>query len=522
MTASSSSSASSSRSRHTRHRTEEETHADLDSTFQRGLDADLDEVNDPPTGNNVMDDAMDEAGEQEDEITRCICGFQEYQGGDDDQTDTDGLFIQCDQCKVWQHGFCVGITDNESTPDNYYCEKCKPELHQEGHNKVGLKTSIYLPAQAELLKPSAKEITHKRRTTMNSRDAEYDDEVFKRMLEVSKQETKVNPDSSRASRGRKRGTSEDSDEPKESKRSRTSNSPESPTNAVTESSDEKPTKTSTAPASSRKARGTTTRIASTTSASKRTSARNRGTEKTEVRKEDSEHSDDYAPRKQHRATRNAAEDVNLPTVVPEPVPDTPQQSSKRPARNGNTNGGRRKNGRQTRQSEDPLDVPTPMSRVESTAGHAKLDSTVSVLEKPTKPRLPPSRMSFNEMKKRVNGISEYITRTQVEMANNQQSDIYAYLAWMEEKGTPVNKGSVATSKSVSNSTTPTIAIPNVLGDESTIPKIQINGSRNGTGKILEHASELLSGSINTGALTIMEELSTKINRWQQHYGKPFE
>lgn len=48
---------------------------------------------------------------------------------------------------------------------------------------------------------------------MNSRDAEYDDEVFRRMLEVSKQETKVNPDSSvRNSRGRKRGTSEGSDE----------------------------------------------------------------------------------------------------------------------------------------------------------------------------------------------------------------------------------------------------------------------------------------------------------------------
>lgn len=48
---------------------------------------------------------------------------------------------------------------------------------------------------------------------MNSRDAEYDDEVFKRMLEVSKQETNVNPDSSvRNSRGRKRGSSEGSEE----------------------------------------------------------------------------------------------------------------------------------------------------------------------------------------------------------------------------------------------------------------------------------------------------------------------
>ena len=85
----------------------------------------------------MAEEAIDDTGDQEDEITRCICGYQEYQGGDDDQTDTDGLFIQCDKCSVWQHGFCVGITDSASTPDNYYCEKCKPELHQEGHNKSG-------------------------------------------------------------------------------------------------------------------------------------------------------------------------------------------------------------------------------------------------------------------------------------------------------------------------------------------------------------------------------------------------
>jgi hypothetical protein len=38
--------------------------------------------------------------------------------------------------------------------------------------------------------------------------------------------------------------------------------------------------------------------------------------------------------------------------------------------------------------------------------------------------------------------------------------------------------------------------------------------------MLEKASEALSGNLNTtGALEIMEMLSTKINRWQQHYGE---
>ena len=108
------------------------------------------------------------------------------------------------------------------------------------------------------------------------------------------------------------------------------------------------------------------------------------------------------------------------------------------------------------------------------------------------------------MKRRVNSISEYITRTQVEMANTRQSDIYAYIAWMEEKGTPVSKSSTVTPKS---------STPPVGSSAADVPRIEING----TGKVLEQATEALSG--NLGALEIMEMLSTKINRWQQHYGE---
>lgn len=144
-----------------------------------------------------------------------------------------------------------------------------------------------------------------------------------------------------------------------------------------------------------------------------------------------------------------------------------------------------------------------MSRVESSKG-GHHETASSVIEKPTKPRLPPSRISVNEMKRRVNSISEYITRTQVEMANTRQSDIYAYIAWMEEKGTPVSKSSTVTPKS---------STPPVGSSAADVPRIEING----TGKVLEQATEALSG--NLGALEIMEMLSTKINRWQQHYGE---
>ena len=40
------------------------------------------------------------------------------------------LFIQCERCNVWQHGGCVGIMEEKDSPENYYCEECRPELHK--------------------------------------------------------------------------------------------------------------------------------------------------------------------------------------------------------------------------------------------------------------------------------------------------------------------------------------------------------------------------------------------------------
>ena len=94
----------------------------------------------------------EEAGE-DDEAVRCICGYEEYPGppqlGDEDskhgvkdgiegplikETDfTDdlaGFFLQCDMCKVWQHGGCVGIMNEDTSPDEYFCESCRKDLHK--------------------------------------------------------------------------------------------------------------------------------------------------------------------------------------------------------------------------------------------------------------------------------------------------------------------------------------------------------------------------------------------------------
>ncbi|KAK8122138.1 hypothetical protein PG984_010808 [Apiospora sp. TS-2023a] len=91
--------------------------------------------------------------QEDDEAVRCVCGFEDYPGPpplDDDTKshalkdsidlepifsiditeDLGGFFVQCDTCKVWEHGLCVGIVTEESSPDNYYCEQCRRDLHK--------------------------------------------------------------------------------------------------------------------------------------------------------------------------------------------------------------------------------------------------------------------------------------------------------------------------------------------------------------------------------------------------------
>lgn len=57
--------------------------------------------------------------------------------------DAGGLFIQCDVCKVWQHGGCVGIMDEAMSPEEYFCEQCRKELH-----KIKLSTNGYASASS--------------------------------------------------------------------------------------------------------------------------------------------------------------------------------------------------------------------------------------------------------------------------------------------------------------------------------------------------------------------------------------
>jgi hypothetical protein len=129
-------------------------------SFRRQQDASAADSKRSDAGDG-LDDGVDRIIEDE-ETTRCVCGFTEYPGppvelppptfaashratksnsvvalplppaaDTDGQADEPGsLFIQCDTCQVWQHGGCVGIMAVAASPDNYFCERCRPELHQ--------------------------------------------------------------------------------------------------------------------------------------------------------------------------------------------------------------------------------------------------------------------------------------------------------------------------------------------------------------------------------------------------------
>ncbi|PSR78352.1 hypothetical protein BD289DRAFT_456319 [Coniella lustricola] len=68
-----------------------------------------------------------EPEEEEEEIIRCVCGATSQ-----DTDDPDDPWIACDQCHVWQHNVCVGMSvfDEDLEDIEYYCEECKPQNHK--------------------------------------------------------------------------------------------------------------------------------------------------------------------------------------------------------------------------------------------------------------------------------------------------------------------------------------------------------------------------------------------------------
>ncbi|KAI0823369.1 hypothetical protein BC628DRAFT_1325067 [Trametes gibbosa] len=143
----------------------------------------------------VGDDGTVENGEDEEEsgVTRCIC---------EDEGDQGEFMAQCEECKAWQHGVCMGYADAELVPQHYFCEQCKPELWTDLIEQWAVKRARQsstrshppttplvpnAPRSSRSHSPTIFMKAPKRRNTMNSRDAAYEESV-QALIEATKSE----------------------------------------------------------------------------------------------------------------------------------------------------------------------------------------------------------------------------------------------------------------------------------------------------------------------------------------------
>ncbi|KAF7547363.1 hypothetical protein G7046_g9027 [Stylonectria norvegica] len=463
---------------------------DLDDTLlgrrrKRGQD---DEIDKPPRpGNFDVPNASDDLQDEEDEAVRCICGSEDYpgrppvEGPDADffaaielTDDVTGFFVQCDICKVWQHGACVGIFSAESSPDEYFCEQCRKDLHKIHIASNGQKYSKYVPLHrpsratsraASIVKegtrspktggskgsrPNSASRSSKRRATMNSRDRAYDDEQLLKAIEASKEDAPLDsPDSTNRRPKRGRSDSEESvaggiqpqeeklislRNPPNIKRQRTSSRSASPIPEPIEAPSHEDSDEETSNRNGLK------------------KARNGKIQKEKTEKEDKERQrQEAASKRKGRADRRRAEDsdpseeappvvakppvvtkvveppvvIELPVVAP-PVPDTPpathppiSSTHKRGGRNNHKKGKGRNQYTRDRDADNGDSPARSMSRdiqkngeeSTTTAAHTKAD------HRHTKSKSAlANKLSMMDMKRRVGAIMDFISRTQVDLA----------------------------------------------------------------------------------------------------------
>lgn len=422
---------------------------------------------------------------EDDEAVRCICGFDEYPGppqlneednkhgiregieepiitAADVTEDLAGFFLQCDVCKVWQHGGCVGIMNEEQSPDEYFCEECRKDLHRIYTAPNGQRYSHYLPLYQSLSRttsraasfskdgtrsprgsksgrPSSSLQSAKRRSTMNSRDAAYDEEEqLRRAIEASKGEKSGESTDGGTRRG-KRGRSDSEEKPEGSKRQRT---------------------TSASPSPSREQR----RFTSQADSDDGTNARNSGAKKIrgaaarnhrekEMREERERSRLEAKKKREGRAERrrvddsDPAEELPLARVSMTKSTETPTQNLDPPASSqvatpdtppanqlptsSHRKGGRPPNSRKgklgknqytkDRDLQDGDDHSPGRSQSRDVVrneenGHPSGGKGSINEGKSGKSKASSSKITMSDMKKRAAGLLDFISRTQIEMA----------------------------------------------------------------------------------------------------------
>ncbi|KAI0509568.1 hypothetical protein F5B22DRAFT_316304 [Xylaria bambusicola] len=504
----------------------------------RGKDDDRDKQ--PKQDTVDMPPAPDEIHE-DDESVRCICGHDEYPGPppfDEDSKhgvkdaidherifaieitdDLAGFFVQCEICNTWQHGACVGFTTEESNPEDveYYCEQCRKDLHKIYTASNGQKYSIFLPihrpsqaasratsaAKEDARSPksgnnnsktprtaaaAAAQHASKRRSTMNSRDAAYDEEEqLRRAIEASKEDT-IPEEADMVNRRPKRGREDSEEKADNVKRQRTNSkspspAPEKPDATVLDESDDE---LALRNGHSKKSRNTVRNQRERAEREerreeqerKRAEAASKRKGRAERRRaDDSDPSDELPLATRTVASRvtESAQPPDPPVPSSQPPPDTPPipqattTTSKKKATQSKKKGRNQytKDRDHEHEASPVRSVSRDISRNADEAGTTTKHTGHETTSKHSKARGGMnSKITMSDMKRRVHGILEYITRKQVELVNDPLSETTstASQAGTEDDAVPTSKvnGDSPTKK-------PVVEIPITNGAGSNLP-----------------------------------------------------
>lgn len=151
-----------------------------------------------PEVEEAMQVDQDDDGDVSEGVTRCVCGQ------DNDELSAN-LMIECDTCKCWQHGPCVGLWNEKDCPDRYFCELCKPGWHGPG----GLLRKAYRKASSSSKANGANTATigkGKARESTDSITAASTKAQHQRAPSITHSETAAannNDDGSSSSKGRR-------------------------------------------------------------------------------------------------------------------------------------------------------------------------------------------------------------------------------------------------------------------------------------------------------------------------------
>ncbi|KAK2463246.1 hypothetical protein APHAL10511_004901 [Amanita phalloides] len=491
--------------------------------------------NPPDTSTPHAEDiAADVADEEEQGITRCVCGSTE------DDPDAGEFMVQCETCKVWQHGLCMGYQSEDQVHDeDYYCEQCRPELHTELLKKLAKRprhssTNSHAPASRVSRSHSPVHVKQpsKRRNTMNSRDAAFDESI-KEIIEATAAEAAAAQglgDCQGQSNGSRAEAEEETDHApsnrKKRKRAEEEGLPKKRTRSASTTSDHQP------PATARPETPTTTLLprqpAPPTATAPKHSARNkRGGRKhppmdlvTQDGEDGSASPATIAPRRTGGSRVKASSNKRAPA------------SSHAPGRSNSAEASRAyRNSHAYAVSQQPLftswglpdylahleemlptETPQPLE-IRTGPGGASAGGRESVertVERGVKVKWPSKRMSVGDMNKRVRALVEWVGREQASALDRARRK-EALEKTLKEESCPIEQAGTTRGRSVvSNADVPVTA-----SGEDNPPKTscKLNDGNSAANHIRG-----VDTSKTLETMKMMEELMEELIGFQERFG----